>query len=131
MSVEVPKYGIVKLVTPMEEIPVASDDIVRIIIETPEEKKIRVGLDELALERFHETKYFYVTDEEFQNPLIAYHQSTKRHVHLAFRGRYISEHIQKITVESDTNSGDDCEDGAGEIDPRNSLHYKPNQDHNH
>ena len=116
--VEVPKYGIVKLVTPMEEIPVASDDIVRIIIETPEEKKIRVGLDELALERFHETKYFYVTDEEFQNPQVAaYHQSTKRHVHLAFRGRHISEHIQKITVESDTNSGDDCEDGAGEIDP--------------
>ena len=81
--VEVPKYGIVKLVTDPETIPVASDDIVRIVIETLDEKKIRVGLDEEALKRFHETKYFYVDEEELQDPQVAtYLQVTKRHVHL-------------------------------------------------
>ena len=128
--VEVPKYGIVKLVTEPETIPVASDDIVRIVIETLDEKKIRVGLDE-ALERFHETKYFYVDEEELQDPQVAaYLQVTKRHVHLAFRGRHISETIQSLKTdknnkeknggtdeghndERDDGSDDDEESGGG------------------
>ena len=116
--VEVPKYGIVQLVTSIDEIPVDSDDIVRVVIETLEGKKIRVGLDEEALKRFHETKYFYIDSDEFLNPQVAaYQQINKRHIHLAFRGRHISEKIQSL---SDTPSSEDDSDRDSDSDSNKS-----------